>query len=153
MQKWTSGLAALLLAAAVCGPALAASTTEITVTGSGSVALTPDTATVSATVETNADNAARAVSDNNARYERVVGALVQTGVARSDITLSYYTVNYTPKPQTPAPGDRYGYAVRRQFRRKGSRDRQGRRRGQRLYRSRRHGNRQRVVRHGQPRRR
>ncbi|MEO7201101.1 MAG: SIMPL domain-containing protein [Candidatus Tumulicola sp.] len=115
MQKWISGLAALLLAAAACGPALAASTTEITVTGSGSVALTPDTATVSATVETNADNAARAVSDNNARYERVVCALVQTGIARSDITLSYYTVNYTPKPQTPAPGDRYGYAVRRQF--------------------------------------
>ncbi|HEY1429479.1 MAG TPA: SIMPL domain-containing protein, partial [Candidatus Tumulicola sp.] len=83
--------------------------------GTGTVALTPDMATVSATVETNADNAARAVSDNNARYDRVVAALERTGIARTDITLSYYTVNYTPKPQTPSPGDRYGFTVRRQF--------------------------------------
>jgi uncharacterized protein YggE len=115
MQKWIAGFAAVALAAFVWSPAIAAGTTEITVSGTGSVALTPDTATVSASVETNADNAARAVSDNNVRYDRVVTALEHAGIARSDITLSYYTVNYSPKPQTPSPGDRYGYTVRRQF--------------------------------------
>jgi uncharacterized protein YggE len=115
MQKWITGFAAVALAAFVWSPAIAAGTTEITVSGTGSVALAPDIATVSASVETNADNAARAVSDNNVRYDRVVAALEQAGIARSDITLSYYTVNYSPKPQTPAPGDRYGYTVRRQF--------------------------------------
>jgi uncharacterized protein YggE len=115
MQKWIAGLAALALVAFVWTPALAAGTTEITVSGTGSVALAPDTATVSASVETNADNAAKAVSDNNVRYDRVVAALERAGIARSDVTLSYYTVNYSPKPQTPSPGDRYGYTVRRQF--------------------------------------
>ncbi|HEY3676144.1 MAG TPA: SIMPL domain-containing protein [Candidatus Tumulicola sp.] len=115
MQKWIAGFAAVALAAFVWSPAVAAGSTEITVSGTGSVALAPDTATVSASVETNADNAARAVSDNNLRYDRVVAALERAGVARSDITLSYYTVNYSPKPQTPSPGDRYGYTVRRQF--------------------------------------
>jgi uncharacterized protein YggE len=115
MQKWIAGCAGLALAAAVWSPALAAGTTEITVAGTGSVALTPDMATVSASVETNAENAARAVSDNNVRYDRIVASLERTGIARSDVTLSSYTVNYSPKPQTPAPGDRYGYTVRRQF--------------------------------------
>jgi uncharacterized protein YggE len=115
MQKWIAGFAAVALAAFAWSPAIAAGTTEITVSGTGSVALTPDIATVSASVETNADNAARAVSDNNVRYDRVVAALERAGIARSDITLSYYTVNYSPKPQTPSPGDRYGYTVRRQF--------------------------------------
>jgi uncharacterized protein len=115
MQKWITGIAAIALAAFACGPAMAAGSTEITVSGTGSVALAPDTATVSASVETNADNAARAVSDNNVRYDRIVAALERAGIARSDITLSYYTVNYSPKPQTPSPGDRYGFTVRRQF--------------------------------------
>ena len=83
MQKWMTGCAALALAALAWSPALAAATTEITVSGTGNVALTPDTATVSATVETEAPTTRRArVSDNNVRYDRVVAALERSGIAR-----------------------------------------------------------------------
>jgi len=99
-------------------PATANPVTEITAPGSGSVALPPDMATISATVETNADNANDAISQNNARYERIVTALAREGIARSDITLSYYNVNYNARPQIMPPnpgGERYGYTVTRNF--------------------------------------
>jgi uncharacterized protein YggE len=111
----------LLVAFAVltnAAPAAANPATEITASGSGSVSLPPDMATISATVETNADNANEAISQNNARYERIVTALAGEGVARSDITLSYYNVSYNPRPQIiPAnpTGERYGYTVSRNF--------------------------------------
>jgi uncharacterized protein YggE len=95
-----------------------AAPTEITTTGSGSVSLPPDMATISASVETNAENANDAISQNNVRYERIVAALAAQGVARSDITLSYYNVNYNPRPQIMPPnptGERYGYTVSRNF--------------------------------------
>jgi hypothetical protein len=112
-------LVAFSLAAA---PALAADSlagkTKITVSGSGSVTLPPDMATVNASVETNAANANDAVAHNNATYDRIVGALEKVGIARSDVTLAYYNVNYNPKPQTMPPhpdGERYGYTVSRGF--------------------------------------
>lgn len=92
--------------------------TEITASGSGSVSLPPDMAMISASVETTADNANDAISQNNARYERIVAALANEGVGRSDITLSYYNVNYNPRPQVMPPnatGERYGYTVSRNF--------------------------------------
>jgi uncharacterized protein YggE len=92
--------------------------TEITTWGNGSVSLPPDMATISASVETNAANANDAISQNNARYERIVTALAGEGVARSDITLSYYNVNYNPRPQIMPPNsgaERYGYTVSRNF--------------------------------------
>ncbi len=92
--------------------------TEITAPGNGSVALPPDMATISAAVETNADNANDAISQNNARYERIVTALAREGIARNDITLSYYNVSYNPRPRTMPPnstGERYGYTVSRNF--------------------------------------
>ncbi|MGA8534770.1 MAG: SIMPL domain-containing protein [Candidatus Tumulicola sp.] len=111
-------LAAVALAAA---PALAdtpAGMTEISVSGSGSVALPPDVANVNANVENNAPNAADAVGQNNATYDRIVAALQKAGVARSDITLSSYNVNYNPRPHVLPPnpgGERYGYTVSREF--------------------------------------
>jgi uncharacterized protein len=92
--------------------------TEITASGTGSISLAPNIATVNAAVETNAANADAAISQNNAIYERVVAALTKLGVARTDITLSYYNVNYNPPPSTPpanSSGDRYGYTVSRTF--------------------------------------
>ena len=111
----------LLLAVAVIsdGVAAAAETaTEITASGTGSVSLPPDVATINATVETNAPNADDAISQNNARYDRIVDALGKTGVARSDIALTYYNVSFNPRPQTLPPnptGERYGYTVSRSF--------------------------------------
>lgn len=101
------------LPAAAAEPAL----TEIQVTGNGSVSIIPDIASVDASIETVSDSSAEAVSRNNAIYERAVAALTKAGVARSDISLSSYNVNYNPKPQQPVPNDhqRYGFTVTRSF--------------------------------------
>lgn len=91
---------------------------EITASGTGSVSLPPDIATVNASIETTAASANEAISQNNEIYNRVVTALGKLGVARNDIALAYYNVNYNPRPQVmpPAPtGDRYGYTVSRGF--------------------------------------
>ena len=111
-------LAALALAAR---PAAAAADapTEISVSGSGTVIAVPNVANVDAVVETTAPNPTDAVSENNARYTRIVDALVRLGIARSDVTLASYYVNYNPPPQPqatpPNPGERYGYTVSRSF--------------------------------------
>jgi len=109
-----------LLAAFVVTAAAAAaqtSATEITASGTGSVSLPPDMATVNAGIETNAENANDAISQNNAVYERVVAAVTRLGVSRSDVALSYYNVSYNPRPRTgvPSAGERYGYTVSRNF--------------------------------------
>ncbi len=89
--------------------------TVIVVSGVGSVTLPPTLATVSASVQTAAPNASEAVAHNNAIYGRVVAALTALGIARSDITLGGYNVNYNPTPATPRPGEVYGYTVNRDF--------------------------------------
>jgi uncharacterized protein len=115
-RTFICALAALGLATA---SALAAppAATEITVSGTGSVSLPPNVATVNAAVETNAANANDAVAQNNTIYNRIVTALEQLGVARSDISLAYYNVNYNPRPAGPVSpdGERYGYTVSRGF--------------------------------------
>lgn len=93
-------------------------TTEIRVSGTGSVTMQPDVANVTAAIETNAPAAGDAVAQNNAIYERIVAAVMKTGVARSDITLVSYNMNYNPKPRIVPPnpgGERYGYTVSRSF--------------------------------------
>ncbi len=101
------------------GVAPAATITHITVTGDGSVAVTPDQAAVRAAIEETAERAQDAVAATNATYTRAVDAVVALGVARSDITLAYYNFNYNPRPapvagENVAPG-RYGYTVTRTF--------------------------------------
>ena len=117
MKRTSLTLLALLLA--LGGTALAAPSgqTEISVTGTGSVSLTPDQASVSASIDTNAPNAGDAVSQNNDIYNRVVSALGSIGVQRSDVALSNYNVNYNPKPAKLDPNDtqQYGYTVSRNF--------------------------------------
>jgi uncharacterized protein YggE len=108
------GLIALATAAAVAAPA----GTEIVAAGTGSVSLQPNVATVSGSVETNAESANDAIGQNNAVYGRIAAALEKVGVARNDITLQYYNVNYNPRPQVMPPnqtGERYGYTVSRSF--------------------------------------
>jgi uncharacterized protein len=109
-------LGAFALATAMAATARA-SQTEITASGSGSVSLPPDMATISASVETNAENGDDAISRNNAAYDRIVAALSKIGIARADVTLSYYNVSYNPRPAGGAgnSGERYGYTVSRNF--------------------------------------
>jgi len=95
--------------------AAATTPTQIAVSGTGTVTTLPDQATVNATVTTNATAAATAVSQNSATYDRVVAALVAGGIARSNITLSSYYVNYNPPPSNPSPSVQYGFTVQRSF--------------------------------------
>jgi uncharacterized protein YggE len=89
-------------------------TTEISTSGSASVALAPDVATVRASVETNAPTAGEATSQNNDVYERVVGAVRNLGVNRQDVSLDYYDVSYR-SPNEPTGNARTGYTVYRRF--------------------------------------
>jgi uncharacterized protein len=116
MRRLAASMAFLFLLGAL--PAVAAAPAELSVTGTGSVTLPPDVATVAATVETNAESVSDAIAQNNARYEHVVAALSRLGVARDDIRLSNYNVNYNPKPKVVSPDDngvRYGFTVSRDF--------------------------------------
>lgn len=92
--------------------------TEISASGTGSVSLPPDIATVRADLQTNAASANDAVSQNNAIYDRIVAGLAKLGIARADVALDYYNVRYYPRPQVaPAnpTGEQYGYTVTRNF--------------------------------------
>lgn len=113
-------LAVLALSLATGTPALAAghTPTVITVTGVGTVQSSPDRATVGGSVMTTAPSATAAIDANNRSYAAIVAAAMRAGVARSDVTLSYYNVNYIPRPAPPAnpqPYERYGYTVTRSF--------------------------------------
>jgi hypothetical protein len=107
----------LLATFAIATSAAAAATTEITASGAGSVSLPPDQATVTAAVETNAATADQALGQNNTIYERIVAALSKLGIARTDVTLSYYNVSYSAPPKTGSgsSSERYGYNVSRNF--------------------------------------
>lgn len=113
-------LLCLLAAFAIASTAARAAETngtELTVSGTGSVSLPPDVATVSAAIETNAANANDAIAQNNAVYDRVVSSTSKLGIARGDVALAYYNVSYNPRPRnvSPASEERYGYTVSRGF--------------------------------------
>lgn len=118
MKFFAAAALAAIIVCAVPPVAVAGSTTELSVSGSGNITLAPNLATVDAAVETNAAAVSDAISENNRRYDRVVAALSKLGIARSDIALSSYAINYNPKPQvepSPSNGERYGYTVSRSF--------------------------------------
>jgi uncharacterized protein YggE len=112
MKTLVLAMSILLSLESVALPALAAST-EISVSGTGSVALAPNVATVSASVQTFSQDASTAVARNSAIYDRVVASLTKLGIARTDVTLSSYNVSYQPK--TDDANVRPGYTVSRDF--------------------------------------
>lgn len=98
------------------GPAIAAAPSLITVTAEGRAATTPDMATATFSIATNAATADAATSDNNSRYNRLLQALTRLGIAKTDVSTSSFSVNYNPPPkppETPQQGQRYGYSVYR----------------------------------------
>jgi uncharacterized protein YggE len=118
MKRTLLCLLAMISLSGSFAAAAQAGTTEITTSGTASVSLPPDIATVSAALQTNAASANDAVSQNNAIYDRIVAALAKLQIARADVALDYYNVRYDPRPPvTPAvpTGERYGYTVARTF--------------------------------------
>jgi uncharacterized protein YggE len=77
---------------------------EITASGRGEVAITPDRATVLVSVESRAASAAAAASANSAKMSSVLDALRRAGLAQSDLTTSMYTVGQDPRSMRIAPG-------------------------------------------------
>jgi len=119
MNKAIIGLTiALLLGTSGAAPAAQQPPTEIVVTGTGSLTMQPNVATVSAAISTTSANSADAASQNNAIYQRVIGSLSKLKVARDDIALESYRINYNPKPKIVPPppnAEIYGYTVWRTF--------------------------------------
>src|SRR5437588_5266662 len=77
---------------------------EITASGRGEVAITPDRATVLVSVESRAASAASAATANSAKMSSVLDALRRAGLAQSDLTTSMYTVGQDPRSMRVAPG-------------------------------------------------
>jgi uncharacterized protein len=117
MKRTFICLLAVLALATATARAAQTGVTDVTASGTGSVSLPPDMATVNAGIETNADNANDAISQSNAIYDRVVVNLAKMGIARGDVALAYYNVSYNPRPRNaqPSSGERYGYTVARNF--------------------------------------
>ena len=99
----------LVLAALLALPAAAAAPTGpaegITVTGTETVDVAPDTAEWSFGVHTRATSARGALAANAARVRRVVAALRRAGVAREDVRTEYVSLY----PDVREDGDVAGY--------------------------------------------
>ena len=118
MKRLIISLCTLLAVTSTMASAATTSPVEIDVSGSGTVTMAPTVATVNGSIMTNAEVAADAVSQNNATYDRVLAAVQKLGVSRSDVTLSFYNVNYVPKPKNAPqqPGfQQTGFTVSRGF--------------------------------------
>jgi uncharacterized protein YggE len=111
---------AVLALALQAGPVLAAEPrtprpATLTVSGDGSVSAAPDRVTVSFRIESIDDQAARATSQNNTVAAALADALVRSGVARTAIRTSGYSIAFNPRPPKPDPNStqRFGYIVER----------------------------------------
>jgi uncharacterized protein YggE len=75
----------------------------LNVSGTGQVSARPDTAIVTLGVQTEAEQASAALSENNQQMQAVIDALKQAGVAAEDIQTQ--VINLQPRyEQPPAPG-------------------------------------------------
>jgi len=65
----------------------------VSVTGTGSVSLPPNIVVVNIGVQTQGDNVAQAVAENNRRAEQVTEAILAAGVAQEDVRTTYFSVS------------------------------------------------------------
>ena len=86
--------AVLALGLSACGgvPTRQENPRTVSVTGSGSVSITPDIAYVSIGVHTEADTASEAVDKNTAQTQKVIDSLKESGVAAEDIRTTNFSI-------------------------------------------------------------
>jgi hypothetical protein len=110
MRQGTFLFAAIILAAVVlsaCGPATIVANPlppqrTLSVTGSGTVTLTPDIAYINIGVHNEMPTAAEAVTANNTQTQQVIDALKKSGVEAKDIRTTNFSIypNIQYDPQT-----------------------------------------------------
>ena len=99
----------LILALTACSPSTQTTPRTLTVSGNGSVYLTPDIAYIYIGVNTDDADIAQAVSRNNAQAQALVEALKNAGVATTDIQTSNFSVYSNQKAVDPLSGLPTGY--------------------------------------------
>ncbi len=82
----------LALVLSACGPTSAPAVRSLTVSGNGTVYLTPDIAYIYIGVHTDNASIAQAVSTNNTQAQALVDALKNAGIAGADIQTSNFSV-------------------------------------------------------------
>jgi uncharacterized protein YggE len=87
-----SSILILILALSACGPSAANSEHTLSVTGTGTIYLTPDIAYVNIGVHTEEAELAQSMTNNNAQVQAVVNALLANGVDGKDIQTSNFSV-------------------------------------------------------------
>lgn len=105
--RWKYALAGLLAFGLLAfGPATLAAGPTIDVTGTGSVDVVPDQATLSLGVTTRGQTAAEAVTANNTAMQGLIAALQGTGVAADQIRTTNFYVGpvYTTPDPAQVPG-------------------------------------------------
>jgi len=99
----------LILVLTACGPSTQTAARNLTVSGNGTVYLTPDIAYIYIGVNTDDVDIAQAVSKNNAQAQALVDALKNAGVATADIQTSNFSVYSNQKTPDPLSGLPTGY--------------------------------------------
>ena len=93
MKKIVSIVLALLLLAPILPGFAQDADRVIKVTGTATVSLMADTATIQIGANTQSDTVGKAQSENNATMQKVIAALEKEGIAKEDIVTSYYDVS------------------------------------------------------------
>ncbi len=87
-----ASLSALLLVLSACGPAVSTAGRTLSVSGTGTVYLTPDIAYLYVGVHVEDPDIATAVETNNVRTQRLMEALIALGIDPIDIQTSNFSV-------------------------------------------------------------
>jgi uncharacterized protein YggE len=83
----------LALGLSACGaPTRQENPRTVSVTGTGTVSITPDIAYISIGVHSESPTASEAVDENNAQTQKVIDSLVESGVAAEDIRTSNFSI-------------------------------------------------------------
>lgn len=99
-------IAGLMLAGCATAPAAAEVKPQLTVSGTGLVRVSPDTASINLGVATQDTDVAQAVAASNLAAEAIINAVKNLGVAPEDVLTTYF--NVSPQPMYDQNGQPTG---------------------------------------------